>query len=104
MSVIPTTRNGYLFGARRSNIPWESEGPDTGRRFRQGRISRYDAGPSRMAGDYAVFGTRPGELDAPQGVGRGFVPADRDAWEVDQQGPDAWKTFDEKLDPPSRRW
>ena len=74
-TVQPTTRNGYLFGARRERIPWESEGPDTGRRFQRGR-------QPRMAGQKDIAGLRPGEKDAPQGVGRGFVPKDRGAWEI----------------------
>ncbi len=99
MSVIPTTRNGYLFGTRRRRIPWESEGPDTGRRFQQGR------GPiPRMAGDVRLATARSGQLDAPYGVGRGFVPQDDTAWEVEQDGPVAWQTFDEQLDPPEDRW
>ena len=108
-TVQPTTRNGYLFGARRRNIPWESEGPDTGKRFRQGRISRYDAGPQRMAGDYSIAGIRHGEMDAPQGVGRGFVPKDSQAWETQERNDayeqqDPWKTFEEDLDPKVARW
>jgi len=102
-AVNPTTRNGYIFGARRERIPWESEGPDTGKRFREGRISRYDSGPDRMAGEYAISGTRSNQLDAPYGVGRGFVPQDEGAWDI-QDGPDAWQTFDDKLDPPEDRW
>ena len=101
-TVQPTTRNGYLFGARRERIPWESEGPDTGRRFQQGRTPR-------MAGQKDIAGLRPGEKDAPQGVGRGFVPKDRGAWEInptesayDQDDP--WKTFDDDLDPKVTRW
>ena len=101
-AVQPTTRNGYLFGARRENIPWESEGPDTGRRFEQGR-------QQRMAGQKDIAGLRPGQKDAPYGVGRGFVPKGRDTWEVDDREEaytqdDPWKTFDEELDPPSERW
>jgi hypothetical protein len=108
-TVQPTTRNGYLFGARRENIPWESEGPDTGKRFQRGRISRSDSMPDRMAGEYAISGTRSGELDAPQGVGRNFVPKYKDAWEVEaredaysQRNP--WQTFDDDLNPPKERW
>jgi len=101
-AVQPTTRNGYLFGARRENIPWESEGPDTGRRFEQGR-------QQRMAGQKDIAGLRPGQKDAPYGVGRGFVPKGRDTWEVDDsenayKQDDPWKTFDEELDPPGDRW
>ena len=101
-AVQPTTRNGYLFGARRRRIPWESEGPDTGRRFQQGRVSRSDSMPDRMAGEYAIFGLSPGRLDSPQGVGRGFVPEERDAWEV-EDSPTTWQTFDENLDPYENR-
>ena len=74
-AVQPTTRNGYLFGARRRNIPWESEGPDTGRRFAEGR-------QQRMAGQINIAGITPGYQDAPHGVGRGFKPKDSDAWET----------------------
>ncbi len=96
MSVIPTTRAGYLFGARRRKIPWESEGPDTGRKFQQGR-----APIPRMAGDVRLATARPGQLDAPYGVGRGFVPDERDAWDV-EDGVDDWETFDDRLEPPGR--
>lgn len=94
-AVQPTTRNGYLFGARRRRIPWESEGPDTGRRFQQGRAPR-------MAGQRNVGGLLSGHLDSPQGVGRGFVPEERDAWEV-EDSPTTWQTFDENLDPYENR-
>ena len=101
-AVQPTTRNGYLFGARRENIPWESEGPDTGRRFAEGR-------QQRMAGQKNIAGMTPGYKDAPQGVGRGFVPKDSQAWETqgkddayEQQDP--WKTFEEDLDPKVATW
>ena len=97
MSVLPTTRNGYLFGARRRKIPWESEGPDTGRRFEKGT-------PTRMAGQRSLLGVTPNQKDAPYGVGRGFVPQDDTAWEVEQDGPVAWQTFDDQLDPPPTRW
>ena len=97
MSVIPTTRNGYLFGARRRKIPWESEGPDYGRKFQRGR------GPApRMAGDVRLGTSRPGQMDAPYGVGRGFTPEDSNAWDV-EDGPDAWQTFDENLEPQEQR-
>ena len=101
-TVQPTTRNGYLFGARRERIPWESEGPDTGKRFQQGRAPR-------MAGQKDIAGLRPGEKDAPYGVGRGFVPKDRSAWEVDTSEnaysqEDPWKTFDDDLEPKVTRW
>ena len=101
-TVQPTTRNGYLFGARRERIPWESEGPDTGRRFQQGR-------QPRMAGQKDIAGLRPGEKDAPQGVGRGFVPEDKGAWETDTREDaysqdDPWKTFDDDLEPKVTRW
>jgi hypothetical protein len=96
-AVQPTTRNGYLFGARRENIPWESEGPDTGRRFQQGRAPR-------MAGQKDISGLQSGYKDAPQGVGRGFVPKDSDAWETQEKDDaytqdDPWRTFEEDLDP-----
>ena len=96
-AVQPTTRYGYLFGARRENIPWESEGPDTGRRFQQGRAPR-------MAGQKDISGLRLGYKDAPQGVGRGFVPKDSDAWETQEKDDaytqdDPWRTFEEDLDP-----
>ena len=77
-AVQPTTRNGYLFGARRRNIPWESEGPDTGRRFASGR-------QQRMAGQKNIAGITPGYQDAPQGVGRGFKPKDSDACETQER-------------------
>ena len=93
-AVQPTTRNGYLFGARRRVIPWESQGPNTGRRFQQGRMNR-------MAGQKDISGLRSGYLDAPQGVGRGFVPDERDAWDI-EDGADNWETFDERLEPPGR--
>ena len=96
-AVQPTTRAGYMFGARRRNIPWESEGPDTGRRFQQGR-----APIPRMAGDVRLATARSGQLDAPYGVGRGFVPEERDAWEV-EDSPTTWQTFDENLDPYENR-
>ena len=101
-AVQPTTRNGYLFGARRENIPWESEGPDTGRRFAEGR-------QQRMAGQKDIAGMTPGYKDAPQGVGRGFQPKDSDAWETQEQNDayeqqDPWKTFEEDLDPKVARW
>jgi len=96
-AVQPTTRTGYMFGARRNNIPWESEGPDTGRRFQQGR-----APIPRMAGDVRLATARSGQLDAPYGVGRGFVPEERDAWEVDDS-PTTWQTFDDNLDPYENR-
>jgi hypothetical protein len=86
-----------MFGARRNNIPWESEGPDTGRRFQQGR-----APIPRMAGDVRLATARSGQLDAPYGVGRGFVPEERDAWEV-EDSPTPWQTFDENLDPYENR-
>ena len=94
MSVLPTTRAGYLFGARRRKIPWESEGPDTGRRFQRGR-------GQRMAGQKNISGLRPGYLDAPYGVGRGFTPKESGAWNV-ADGSDNWETFDERLEPPER--
>tara|TARA_B100001250_G_C19031830_1_gene457813 strand:- start:36 stop:341 length:306 start_codon:yes stop_codon:yes gene_type:complete len=94
-AVNPTTRNGYMFGARREEIPWESEGADTSRRFQQGR-------PQRMAGQKNILGIQLGQKDAPYGVGRNFVPEDRNSWDVDtgddayaQQDP--WKTFDDNL-------
>ena len=90
-----------MLGARRRDIPWESQGPNTGRRFARGRVTRFTGGTSRMAGDVGLFGTRPGYLDAPQGVGRGFVPDERDAWDV-EDGVDNWETFDERLEPPGR--
>jgi len=101
-AVQPTTRNGYLFGARRENIPWESEGPDTGRKFNQGRSTR-------MAGQKNLSGVRPGEKDTPHGVGRGFRPKDKGVWEADPREDaylqdDPWKTFDEDLEPPITRW
>ena len=101
-AVQPTTRNGYLFGARRENIPWESEGPDTGRRFKQGRAPR-------MAGQKDISGLQSGYKDAPQGVGRGFVPKDSDAWETQEKDDaytqdDPWRTFEEDLDPKVARW
>ena len=101
-AVQPTTRNGYIFGARRENIPWESEGPDTGRRFTEGR-------QQRMAGQKNIAGVTPGFKDAPQGVGRDFVPKDQDAWETQQQDDaytqhDPWRTFEEELDPKVARW
>ena len=101
-AVQPTTRNGYLFGARRENIPWESEGPDTGRRFAEGR-------QQRMAGQKDIAGMTPRYKDAPQGVGRGFVPKDSQAWETQEQNDayeqqDPWKTFEEDLDPKVARW
>ena len=101
-AVQPTTRNGYLFGARRENIPWESEGPDTGRRFAEGR-------QQRMAGQKDIAGMTPGYKDAPQGVGRGFVPKDSQAWETQEQNDayeqqDPWKTFEEDLDPKVAQW
>jgi len=101
-AVQPTTRNGYLFGARRENIPWESEGPDTGRRFQGGRAQR-------MAGQKNIAGMTPGYQDAPQGVGRGFQPKDSAAWETQEQNDaydqkDPWKTFEEDLDPKVATW
>ena len=101
-TVQPTTRNGYLFGARRRRIPWESAGPDTGRRFKKGR------GP-RMAGDRDISAIRSGQVDAPYGVGRGFVPKDSRAWEVDPREDaysqdDPWRTFDKDLEPSITRW
>ena len=102
-AVQPQTRNGYLFGARRQRIPWESEGPDTGKRFKKGR------GP-RMAGDKDISAVRSGQLDAPHGVGRGFVPEDKGAWEIDPREDaysqeDPWKTFNEdELEPKVTRW
>ena len=101
-AVQPTTRNGYLFGARRENIPWESEGPDTGRRFAEGR-------QQRMAGQKNIAGMTPGYKDAPQGGGRGFVPKDSQAWETQEKDDayeqqDPWKTFEEDLDPKVARW
>jgi hypothetical protein len=101
-AVQPTTRNGYLFGARRENIPWESEGPDTGRRFQQGRATR-------MAGQKDISDLQLGYKDAPQGVGRGFVPKDSDAWETQEKDDaytqdDPWRTFEEDLDPKVARW
>jgi len=103
-TVQPTTRNGYLFGARRRNIPWESEGPDTGRRFQEGR-----APIPRMAGDVRLATARLGHMDAPQGVGRGFVPKDSQAWETQERNDayeqqDPWKTFEEDLDPKVATW
>ena len=101
-AVQPQTRNGYLFGARRKRIPWESEGPDTGRRFVQGR-------QPRMAGQKDLGSLRSGVKDAPQCVGRGVVPKDQGAWEIDprenayeQDKP--WQTFDEDLEPKLTRW
>ncbi len=101
-AVQPTTRNGYLFGARRRKIPWESEGPDYARKFQQGR-------PPRMAGQRDLSGLRPGEKDAPHGVGRGFKSRDEGAWEIDprenayeQDNP--WQTFDDDLEPKLTRW
>ena len=101
-AVQPTTRNGYLFGARRERIPWESEGPDTGRRFQQGR-------QTRMAGQKDIAGLRPGQKDAPQGVGRGFVPKGTGDWEINPtenayEQTDPWKTFDDDLEPKVTRW
>ena len=101
-AVQPTTRNGYIFGARREDIPWESEGPDTGRRFTEGR-------PQRMAGQKNIAGITPGYQDAPQGVGSGFVPTDRSSWETQEQDDaytqqDPWRTFEEDLDPKVARW
>ncbi len=101
-AVQPTTRNGYIFGARRENIPWESEGPDTGRRFTEGR-------QQRMAGQKDISGMTSGYQDAPQGVGRGFQPKDSDAWETQEQNDaytqqDPWRTFEEDLDPKVARW
>ena len=101
-AVQPTTRNGYIFGARRENIPWESEGPDTGRRFTEGR-------QQRMAGQKDIAGITPGYQDAPQGVGRGFVPTDRSSWETQEQDDaytqqDPWRTFEEDLDPIVAQW
>ena len=103
-TVQPTTRNGYLFGARRRNIPWESEGPDTGRRFQEGR-----APVPRMAGDVRLTTARPGYMDAPQGVGRGFVPKGTGDWEINPtenayEQTDPWKTFDDDLEPKVTRW
>jgi hypothetical protein len=51
----------------------------------------------------------PGYQDAPQGVGRGFVPKDSDAWETQEKNDaytqqDPWKTFEEDLDPKVARW
>jgi len=48
-------------------------------------------------------------MDAPQGVGRGFVPKDSQAWETQEQNDayeqqDPWKTFEEDLDPKVARW
>ena len=101
-AVQPQTRNGYLFGARRKRIPWESEGPDTGRRFVQGR-------QPRMAGQKDLGSLRSGVKAAPQRVGRGVVPKDQGAWEIDprenayeQDKP--WQTFDEDLEPKLTRW
>ena len=94
MSIIPTTRAGYLFGARRRKIPWESEGPDTGKRFQEGRASR-------MAGQKDISGLRPGYLDAPYGVGRGFNPNKSDTLEIDTSE-DTWRTFDNQLEPRER--
>ena len=101
-TVQPTTRNGYIFGARRENIPWESEGPDTGRRFQQGR-------QTRMAGQKDIAGLRPGQKDAPQGVGRGFVPKGTGDWEINPtenayEQTDPWITFDDDLEPKVTRW
>ena len=101
-AVQPTTRNGYIFGARRENIPWESEGSDTGRRFTEGR-------QQRMAGQKNIAGITPGYQDAPQGVGRGFVPTDRSSWETQEQDDaytqqDPWRTFEEDLDPKVAQW
>ncbi len=96
MSVIPTTRNGYLFGARRRRIPWESEGIDTSRKFQQGQ-------GRRMAGQKDLSGIRPNQLDAPYGVGRGFSPQGDGAWDIQDKRND-WQTFDEQLDPPEDRW
>jgi hypothetical protein len=102
-AVQPQTRSGYMFGARRQDIPWESEGPDTSRRFNRQKAPR-------MAGDKDLSGLRPGQKDAPHGVGRGFVPEDKGAWEIDpredayaQDNP--WDTFnDEDLEPKVARW
>jgi hypothetical protein len=63
-----------------------------------------------MAGQRDLSGLRPSQKDAPQGVGRGFVPKDRGAWEVDpredaysQDNP--WDTFnEEELEPKVTRW
>ena len=101
-AVQPTTRNGYIFGARREDIPWESEGPDTGRRFTEGR-------QQRMAGQKNIAGITPGYQDAPQGVGRGFVPTDRSSWETQEQDDaytqqNPWRSFEEDLDPKVARW
>ncbi len=102
-AVQPQTRNGYMFGARRQDIPWESEGPDTAERFNRQRAPR-------MAGEKNLSGLRPGQKDAPHGVGRGFVPEDKGAWEIDpredaysQDNP--WDTFnEEELEPKVTRW
>ena len=101
-AVQPTTRSGYLFGARRERIPWESEGPDTGRRFAEGR-------QQRMAGQKNIAGVTPGFKDAPQGVGRGFVPKGTGDWEINPtenayEQTDPWKTFDDDLEPKVTRW
>ena len=93
-AVKPTTKAGYMLGARRRDIPWESQGPNTGKRFQRGRVQR-------MAGQTNIAGVTPGFKDAPQGVGRGFVPDERDAWDV-EDGVDNWETFDERLEPPGR--
>jgi hypothetical protein len=57
-----------------------------------------------MAGQRSLLGVAAGQKDAPYGVGRGFVPQDDAAWEVEQDGPMAWQTFDDQLDPPPTRW
>jgi hypothetical protein len=57
-----------------------------------------------MAGQRSLLGVTPGQKDAPYGVGRGFVPQDDTAWEVEQDGPVAWQTFDDQLEPPPTRW
>ena len=62
-----------------------------------------------MAGQKNIAGITPGYQDAPQGVGRGFVPTDRSSWETQEQDDaytqqDPWRTFEEDLDPKVARW
>jgi hypothetical protein len=52
-----------------------------------------------MAGQKDLSGVQANQMAAPYGVGFGFVPEDSNAWESDLDGPNAWQTFREDLDP-----
>jgi len=76
MSVLPTTRLGYMFGARRADIPWEPSGEQGTRNFAAGHRER-----GRMAGDINLGGLISGEKASPHGIGFGKTPDTSTPWE-----------------------